>query len=89
MTNPSAIGLLERAPRSNCRKFPRPAALGFGLYGGDSLGRLRHRIQVQVIFADPRQGMIRFQEVLATSAEEPTKGSVEESSEELVEELSE
>jgi hypothetical protein len=40
------------------------------------------RIQVQVIFADPRQEMIRFQEVLATAAEEPAKESVEESSEE-------
>jgi exoribonuclease II len=32
---------------------------------------LGDRIQVQVIFADPRQEMIRFQEVLATAAEEP------------------
>jgi hypothetical protein len=62
---------------------------GCGLREGDSLGRLRDRIQVQVIFADPRQEMIRFQEVLATAAEEPAKESVEESSEEWVEEPAE
>ncbi len=60
-----------------------------GLHEGDSLGRLRDRIQVQVIFADPRQEMIRFQEVLATAAEEPAKESVEELSEERVEEPAE
>ncbi len=58
-------------------------------YCGDSPERLRHRIQVQVIFADPRQEMIRFQEVLATAAEEPAKEPVEESSEALVEEPAE
>jgi exoribonuclease II len=50
---------------------------------------LGDRIQVQVIFADPRQEMIRFQEVLATAAEEPAKESVEELSEELVEDSAE
>jgi exoribonuclease II len=47
---------------------------------------LGDRIQVQVIFADPRQEMIRFQEVLATATEEPAKEWVEESSGAFVEE---
>jgi hypothetical protein len=55
---------------------------GCGLREGD-------RIQVQVIFADPCQEMIRFQEVLTTAAEEPAKESVGESSEEWVEESAE
>ncbi len=43
---------------------------------------LGERINVQVTFADPRQEMIRFKEVLAAVEEEKTEEKTEEKAEE-------